>query len=231
VLPLAKYKSIDQERAGLQGARLSTEVERGLEAAQRRPQEAAMQRFAKTVVAIRWSNPDITDLVDTFVQIELQRRQMPGLDVCKEIREWAASGYRKLPAATSGELTGAIGRRWTLDSARVGCGKFSPATPTEVLRAVRAFQQPGRHPTTRDVELMETQLVLAELRAREGAARSLGQALGVSTTLSESSNRRSRKTAPQAFPEPQVFPEPEPCSGKPELISEPVKERAGSSQG
>jgi hypothetical protein len=147
---------------------------------------------------------------------------MPQLDVCRAIREWATSGYRRLPAFTSAEPSGALGRRWIRDNAALGCGKFSPVTPTEVLRALRSSQQPGGRPSTRDVEVMEVQQASQELRAREGAARSLGQALGLAATLTESSRRRGGIPASHAPPEPQA------CRGKPELLSEPVTGSAGT---
>jgi hypothetical protein len=196
-------------------------IERGLETAQHEPQAAAIQRFATTVAAIHWSDPRIADLVNTFIEIELQRRHMSQLDVCQEIREWVSSGYHKLLAPTSAELSGAIGRRWMLDNAALGCGKFSPATPREVLRALGPYQQPGGHPTTREIEIMEIHLGLEEARARGGATRSLSQALGLSTTLSKRSKRRRPITALNAPPEPMG------CSGQPDQISEPVKEPVG----
>jgi hypothetical protein len=157
------------------------------------------------------------------VQIEQQRRHMPQLDVCRAIREWAASGYRRLPALSSAEPSGALGQRWMRDNAALGCGKFSPVTPTEVLRALRSAQQPGRRPNTRDVEVMEVQQASQELRAREDAARALGQALGLTATVVESSKRRGGISASNVPREPSA------CRGRPELLSQPVTGPAGNS--
>lgn len=221
--PLPKGASVGQERAQFQDARFAVEVERSLEAAQQQRLETAVQRFATTVVSIRWSNPLVAYLVKTFIEIELERRHMPQLDVCRAIRGWAASGYRKVPVLTPAEPRGAIGRRWERAVAALGCGKFSPADPREVLRALRPYQQPGGHPTTRDVEVMEIQLSLEESRARKGATRSLRQALGMSTIRSKRSKRRRPLTALNAPSEPIG------CSGKPDYLSEPVKEPVGES--
>jgi hypothetical protein len=197
------------------------EIEQGVEAAQQEPQAPAARRFAMTVAAIRWSDPRIAALVNTFVEIELQRRHMPPLDVCREIREWATSGYRTLPTLTPAEPNGVIGRRWMRAVAALGCGKFSPATPTEVLRALRLYQQRGGDPTTRDIEVMEVDFASEQTRARAGATRSLGRALGLSTTRLKRSKRRRLITALNTFHEPPG------CTGEPDLISEPVKEPAG----
>jgi hypothetical protein len=221
VTPLARNTSLAQLRAQLKDARFSMEIEQGLEAAEREPQAAEARRFATTVASIRWSDPRIADLVNTFAQIELQRRHMPQLDVCRKIREWASSGYRRLPASIPAEPRGAIGRRWIRDVAALGCGKFSPANPREVLRALRLYQQPGGHPTTRDVEVMEIHLTLEESRARAKINRSLAQALGISASWPKSSRRPPSTTGLNAFPELPG------CSGKPDLLSEEVKEPAG----
>jgi hypothetical protein len=219
--PLPKGGSVEQERAEFEDARFAVKIDQRLEVAQQQRLEAAVRRFATTVASIRWDNPRIAELVNTFVEIELQRRHMPQLDVCRAIREWVASDYRKVPAPASAEPRGAIGRRWERAVAALGCGKFSPADPREVLRALRPYQQPSGHPTTRDVEVMEIQLSLEEARARKGATRSLRQALGMSTIRSKRSRRRRPLTALNAPPEPPA------CRGTPDLISEPAKGPVG----
>jgi hypothetical protein len=216
--PFARYRSVAQRLAALRAASVSTEVERSLEAAEQEPQQAAVQRFLASVESIRWNDPWITELVRAFAGIERQRHGVPQLDVCRMIREWVSSGYRKPPAAVAEEPTGQLGRRWMLASAALGCGKFSPANPLQVLRALRRYQQPGASPTTRDVETMEEHLVVAESQGRGSAAEALGTALGLPATRPRSIPRRHRV----------ALPELRGCSGKPELISEPVKEPAGA---
>lgn len=221
VTPPATGTSAGVEDAQVEDARFIVEIEQGLEAAEREPQTAAVRRFAETVASIQWSDPRITDLVHTLMQIELQRVDSRPLDVCREIREWARSGYQKLPAPTSAaEPRGAAGRKWIRDMAALGCGKFSPATPREVLRALRPYGQPGDRPTTRDVEVMEIQLALEESHARV-AAPSLPEALGIEVSRHKPSKHQRRITALSAPPEPPG------CSGKPDLISEQVREPTG----
>jgi hypothetical protein len=221
LMPPVQSMSSEQKQMWLEYATLTRRIEEVLEATQQRRLETAVKRFTATVTSIRWSDPRITDLVNTFIEIELQRRHMPQLDVCRAIREWVASGYRKVPPPESDELRGAIGHRWERAVAALGCGKFSPATPTVVLTALRSHQQPGVHPTTREVELMEIHLALEELRARGDAASSLDHALGLSTTRRNRSKRR-HPGAPLT-----TLAEPLGCRGTPDLISEPVKEPAG----
>lgn len=218
VTPLAR--NMARRRAQLRDARFVVEIEQSLEVAEQESQTAAARRFATTVASIRWSDPRIADLVNTFIQIELQRRQMPQPDVCRAIREWAIGGYQNGPVLTPAEPRGALGRKWMLEMAALGCGKLSPAPPMQVLRALRPYQQPGGHPTTREVEVLEGHLALEELRARGDAARSLDQALGLLTTRHKRSKRQRSTTG--------LVPPPElpSCSDKPELLSEQVNEPA-----
>jgi hypothetical protein len=216
-----KGASVAHERALVGEARFSGEIEDVLEAAQQVRQTAVVLRFAKTVDTIRWNNPVVTDLIRAFVEIELERRHIGQLiDVCHAIKEWANSGYRKPPVLIPIEPGGALGERWVRDVAALGCGKFSPADPGVVLTALRRYQQPGSHPTTREVEIMEFRLFVEESRARKGAARSLRQALGLSTT------RRQRPRHGRPINALRLPSEPPGCSGKPDLIFEPVKKDA-----
>jgi hypothetical protein len=181
------------------------------------------------VASIRWSNPRITYLVKTFIEIELQRRHMPQLDVCRDIREWVASGYRKVPPPESDELRGAIGRRWMLAVAALGCGKFSPATPTAVLRAVQPYQQPGADPTTREVEVMQFQLSFEESDARASATQSLMEALGISPSVTKPRRRRKHpRRSPHVLALHAPRGVPQRCSGIPDHLSEPTTGPSGA---
>lgn len=220
-VPPVQSMSPGQKQMRLKYGKLTRRIEEALEAAQQRRLETAVKRFAATVASIRWTDPRITDLVNTFIQIELQRLRAPQPDVCREIKKWVASGYRQLPAPLYvGEPGGAIGRKWTRDVAALGCGKFSPANPREVLRALRLYQRPGAQPATRQIEVMEIRLSFEESYARANAARSLARALGLPVSW-PISKRQHPITGLNGFHEPPG------CTGKPDLISEPVKEGGG----
>lgn len=217
-----KGTSVAHERALLNEARFAMEIEDGLEVAQQARKAMAVQRFAKTVFTIRWNNPVVTDLVHAFGEIELQHRHTTQpVDVCQAIKEWAGRGYGKPPILMPVEPSGPLEERWTRDAAALGCGKLWPRDPGVELTALRRYQQPGSHPTTREVEIMEFRLFVEESRARKGAARSLRQALGLLTPRLQ---RPGRGRPINALRLPS---EPPGCSGKPDLISEPVKEPVG----
>lgn len=224
-----RHPSRAEVLAVLHNSNLRRKIEQGLEEAQQTPQAAAVARFATTVASIRWGNPRIADLVKTFGEIELQRRHMRQRNVCRDIREWVASDYRKVPSATSTELSGATGHRWMLDVAALGCGKFSPANPRVVLRALQPYQQSGAYPTTRDVEVMEIQLSFEEADDRENAARSLWHALGVSPSVTNPQRRRKHSRRSPHVLALGAPPAPPRCSGKPDRLSEVVKDPAGES--
>jgi hypothetical protein len=60
----------------------------------------AIRRFVSAVGHLRWSSRGLTSEVKTYVS---QLRTLSSLsqpDVCADVRSWAASGYRTVPAAT-----------------------------------------------------------------------------------------------------------------------------------
>jgi hypothetical protein len=228
MVPNLKHATLAEEVAFIRNESLMRKIEQGLEAAEQRPQVEAVQRFATTVASIRWSDPRITYLVKTFSEIELQRIYMAQRDICRDIREWVASGYRKVPPPESGELRGAVGRRWTHAVAALGCGKFSPATPTVVLRALQPDQQPGAHPTTREVEVMQFQLSFEESDAREGATRSLIQALGISPSVAKPRQRKHARRSPHVLALQAPRGVPHRCSGIPDYLSQPTTGPSGA---
>jgi hypothetical protein len=65
-----------------------------------RPDAAAMATFARAVGRLRWSNPKLTHSVRTYAtQIKgLSTLAMP--EVCGDVKAWAASGYKTLPASS-----------------------------------------------------------------------------------------------------------------------------------
>jgi hypothetical protein len=64
------------------------------------PLAAAMVAFAHAVGGLHWSNRRLTRIVRTYAtQLEgLARLALP--NVCADVKAWAASGYRTLPAST-----------------------------------------------------------------------------------------------------------------------------------
>jgi hypothetical protein len=214
---MVQNMSVAEQRVALEKARFILELEQSIETAQREAQAAAAERFATSVASLRWSDSRITTLVHTYVEIEMQDRHMPPLDVCKKLREWASTDYRTAPAPMPVELHGALGRKWVQAVAALGCGKFSPATPQKVSAALRRYQHAGAQPSTRSVELLEVHLTLEELRTSLSAKRSLFNAIGLSPSGIRRSRHRHRrgssKTAPGELPA---------CTGEPELLSRQV---------
>lgn len=200
-LPLREM-SAAQQRAEVEKAIFIGELEQSVETVQREAQAAAAERFATSVDSLRWSDPRVTDLAYTYVAIEMQQRYMAPLDVCKKLREWASTGYRRVPAPTRPfEPRGALGRKWVRAVAALGCGEFSPAIPQEILRALRRYQRAGAQPSTRSIELLEARFTLKEARASLAAKVSLFHAIGLPpwrrTRRSTHRHRRgSSETAP-----------------------------------
>ncbi len=108
----AKVRALDQKIHGecpLAGAgspqnesaqKLSTEVVGALWATVYDANAKAIQRFAKAVRSLRWSNAAITRGVRHYTQ---GLREMIALEVpslCRDVRAWSAAGFKAAPAST-----------------------------------------------------------------------------------------------------------------------------------
>lgn len=207
--------SAAEQRVEFAKAIFILELEGSVETVQREAQAAAAKRFTTAVASLRWNDPGVTNLVHTYVEIEMQHRHMAPLDVCKKLREWASTDYRTVPAPMPAEPRGTLGRKWVRAVAALGCGMFSPATPQEVLRALRPYQHAGAQPSARSIERLELHLTLEELQASLNAKRSLFDAFG----LSLSGTRRSRHQRRHGSAKAGIVEAPA-CTGKPDLLSD-----------
>jgi hypothetical protein len=224
---LPKDGSVAERRTQLAAANFLLALEQGLVTAQEEPLAAATQRFEATVAAIRWSDPRITNAVQTFIDIAQEQRHGAQPDVCGEISRWTRSGFRTLPSLSRREVSGPIAQRWMRDMVALGCGRFAPANAVSVLGVLSLYQAPGIRPNIQEIAASEQRLQVEQLHARADAARSLGQALGVNAPLEVTQPKRvrARRSGSRARKSPG---EPPKCTGKPELVSETVKEPAGA---
>jgi len=78
--------------------RLSAEVAGALWATGYRTEAKVVQRFAKAVNPLTWSNPAITRSAHRFTKAlqEMTRLSIP--DLCGDVRAWEATGYKTVPA-------------------------------------------------------------------------------------------------------------------------------------
>lgn len=77
---------------------LSTEVGGALWATGYRSEEKVVQRFAKAVGSLTWSNPAITRAAHKFVKGMHEMTLLAIPDLCGDVRAWTASGYKTMPA-------------------------------------------------------------------------------------------------------------------------------------
>jgi hypothetical protein len=80
--------------------RLSYEIAGALWATGYRTDAGIARAFIKAVEPLRWSNPSLTRRAHQYITglREMTALQVP--DLCADIRSWAASGYRTVPAST-----------------------------------------------------------------------------------------------------------------------------------
>ena len=95
--PMAAAASPENEAA----AALSNEVIGAMGVVFIRADIQAVDGFAETVAHLHWSNQKLTHKVKIYAAKfkVLAALEMP--DVCGDVRAWAASGYRTLPASTT----------------------------------------------------------------------------------------------------------------------------------
>jgi hypothetical protein len=84
-----------------QSEQLSNEVVGALEVAAYQPDQSAMLAFAHAVRALRWSKPALTRAVDAYATKMEKFPTLAPPDICADVRAWAASGYRTVPAGTA----------------------------------------------------------------------------------------------------------------------------------
>jgi hypothetical protein len=59
-----------------------------------------IRAFAKTVTSLHWSNPSLTRIARHYASTLEGLAALPLPDLCGNVREWAASDFRTIPAAT-----------------------------------------------------------------------------------------------------------------------------------
>jgi hypothetical protein len=113
----------------------------------------AVENFAEAVGHLRWSNPQLTRKVVTYAGKlkALDALAMP--DVCGDVRAWAASGYKTLPASTT-----QFDRQFSAED--VGIGEV-PA------RLLAPYESSRGRMTLRKTTQSEKELEDAEARAVE----------------------------------------------------------------
>jgi len=87
-------------RVDAQLTRLISELELAIFAAEAPGEQQTRERFASTLLALRWSDGQVTKLVRGAATALRAQALAPQPDVCADMRAWVTSGYTKLPAST-----------------------------------------------------------------------------------------------------------------------------------
>ena len=94
--PMAAAASPENEAA----EKLSNEVIGGVSTVFIRADVQAVESFAETAGRLHWSNQKLTHKVSTYAAKLKALTVLETPDVCGDVKAWAASGYRALPAST-----------------------------------------------------------------------------------------------------------------------------------
>lgn len=133
--------------------KLSNEVVGTMGVAFIRADVQAVASFAGAVAPLHWSNPKLTRKAATYATKLKALAALTMPDVCGDVRAWAASGYRALPASTA---------RFDLQFSAedVGIGEV----PAHLLAP---YEDRGERVTLQQTAQFENELVDAEARAVE----------------------------------------------------------------
>jgi hypothetical protein len=147
--PKAAAASPENEAASA----LSNEVIGAMSVVFIRSDAQTVDSFSETVERLHWSNPKLDSKVDLYATKfkTLAALELP--DVCGDVRAWAASGYKTLPASTT-----EFDERYKAND--VGIGEV-PA------RLLAPYENPREHGVLALTRQCERELVEAEARAVE----------------------------------------------------------------
>jgi hypothetical protein len=145
--PMAAAASPENEAA----AALSNEVIGAMSVVFIRADVQVVDGFAETVAHLHWSNQKLTRKIKAYAAKFKVLATLEEPDVCGDVRAWAASGYRTLPASTT-----QFDERYKANN--VGIGEV----PTHLLAPYEDSHERGVLALTRQ---FESELVDAEARA------------------------------------------------------------------
>lgn len=145
--PMTAAASPEDEAA----AALSNEVIGAMSVVFIRADVQVVDGFAETVAHLHWSNQKLTRKVKAYAAKFKVLAALEEPDVCGDVRTWAASGYKTLPASTT-----QFDERYKANN--VGIGEI----PTHLLAPYEDSHERGVLALTRQ---FESELVDAEARA------------------------------------------------------------------
>lgn len=79
---------------------MSTDVIGTIVIAAAQPDLQAIKRFIRSASALSWSSASLTKAVHEYVGKLITLLSLPAPDLCTEVKGWAASGFKQLPAST-----------------------------------------------------------------------------------------------------------------------------------
>jgi hypothetical protein len=152
------------------------ELLNALTVAQRRAGAKAVRRFVRAATAIKWHDPRVTNLVHALAHVEGERLRVALPAVCRDLKAWAATGYRRLPMDIALQMAEPDEEMLRKDARALGCTAFvyTLAPEAAVLEALRRYQRRGAPVTAEELGRLESTVKSAEARLRR---QELGQVL------------------------------------------------------
>jgi hypothetical protein len=131
------------------------------------------------VRSLAWSDRKVTSIIHAIVDTEAAWMNEVVPDVCRDIKTWTASGYRKLPARIQRipfgirPFPGRVVRELTA----MGYGKRFPER--DILQLLKNYEQSGEGITSASVEQLEIKMATKESEALQRGARRIDKAMSL----------------------------------------------------
>jgi hypothetical protein len=100
VSPVSPRVEGEQHRQSIQQEDLKLELAVALEGASAQPNREASEALVSALTPLRWSNATLALLVHLTVASTKEQLETPVLDVCADMRQWVASGFKTLSATS-----------------------------------------------------------------------------------------------------------------------------------
>lgn len=117
-----------------------------------RAQHPAIERFARFVRRLRWSDRKLTRLAHSYAAERAARSGIPLPNLCADLQAWVASGYKTVSASTTQYLH-RLGASGTIGL--VGSGAGAPAANTTIARMLAGYEDQADRAIIRRIKRFE----------------------------------------------------------------------------
>lgn len=124
-----------------QSTKLSNEVIGTMALTAGQPDRSAVAAYLRAVRGMHWSSGAVTHEVSSYAAKVEKLYKLPIPDLCGDVRGWAASGYRSLPASTVSFDATFLANWVGLGFLPASIARFENGTSSSLARRANAYEQ------------------------------------------------------------------------------------------